>query len=76
MNVHRTDRLSLGFGLLFLAFTLAWLLVGQLQVNLPTAGWFVAGGLIIFGVLGLMGSLRPRHRDEPTSAPPAESEDW
>lgn len=81
MTPHRTDRVSLGFGLTFLIFVLWWLLASQIHINLPTAGWFAAGGLIMFGVLGLVGSLRSRRSDEPVStppvsAPPAAPEDW
>jgi hypothetical protein len=77
MNVHRTDKLSLVFGLIFVSFVVAWLFGSQLDVDLPTAGWFIAGGLILFGALGLMGSLRPRNRSESVSTPPAPApEDW
>jgi hypothetical protein len=77
MKPHRTDRLSLWFGLLFLIFVLWWLLIGQVGIDVPTAGWFIAGGLIVFGVLGLVTSLRPRRREEPVSSPPVpEPEDW
>jgi hypothetical protein len=77
MNIHRTDKLSLVFGVIFLGFVLVWLFGSQLDVDLPTAGWFIAGGLILFGVLGLMGSIRPRRRPDPVSTPPAPApEDW
>lgn len=72
MNIHRTDNVSLGFGLTFLAIALWWFLAAQLNVVLPTAGWFVAGGLILFGVLGLMSSLR---RKEVAPAEEAEALD-
>jgi hypothetical protein len=70
MNIHRTDRWSLWIGLLFLAFVVWWLIGSQLEVHMPTAGLFLAGGLILFGVLGLIGSLRPRRPVEPVSTPP------
>jgi hypothetical protein len=76
MKRHRTDRVSLSFGLLFLVIVLWWLLASQVSIDLPTAGWFVAGGLILFGVLGLVGSLRPRRGNEPVSTPPAAPDDW
>jgi hypothetical protein len=75
MNLHRTDKLSLVFGLFFLTITVIWLLVGQLDVDLPTAGWFIAGGLIVFGVLGLVGSMRPRTPVESADGDPAGPED-
>lgn len=77
MNLHRTDKLSLVFGVLFLVFVLCWLFGSQFSIDAPTAGWFIAGGLILFGVLGLVGSLRPRRRPDQVSAPPAPApEDW
>ncbi len=76
MKPHPTDRWSLGFGLLFIFAVLWWLVASQINVDLPTAGWFVAGGLILFGVLGLIGSLKPRRREEPVSTPPAPTDDW
>jgi hypothetical protein len=76
MKPHRTDRVSLGFGLLFLIIVVLWLLGSQLQIDAQTAGWLVAGGLIVFGTIGLMASLRPRRRTEPVSGSPAPPEDW
>jgi hypothetical protein len=72
MNTHRTDRWSLWFGVLFLVFVLWWLLGAQINIHMPTAGVIVAGGLILFGILGLVGSLRPRRNEEPVSTPPAD----
>jgi hypothetical protein len=79
MNTHRTDTVSLGFGVTFLAIVLWWLLAAQLGVVLPTAGWFVAGGLILFGVLGLMGSLRRKEvesADNPAALDGADPDPW
>ena len=74
---HRTRCLISVFGVLFLVFVLWWLLGTQFSVSAPMAGWFVAGGLILFGLLGLVGSLRPRRRPDQVSTPPAPStEDW
>jgi hypothetical protein len=33
------------------------------DINLPSAGWFLAGGLIVVGLLGLFAAVRPRHGD-------------
>jgi hypothetical protein len=68
MNTHRTDKVSLTFGVLFLIAALWWLLGSQIQIALPTAAWFLAGGLILFGVLGLVGSIRPRNRHQVSPA--------
>jgi hypothetical protein len=72
MNIHRTDRWSLWFGVLFLIFVMWWLLGSQIGVNGTTAGLILAGGLILFGVLGLIGSLRPRRQPDSVSAPPSD----
>ncbi|GGM54374.1 hypothetical protein GCM10011608_44210 [Micromonospora sonchi] len=58
MRVHRTDLVSFAFGLLFLTFAAWWLLAQMLGLVLPPVGWFLAGGLILIGGLGLVGALR------------------
>lgn len=58
MKKHRTDGLSLTFGLIFLVITVWWLAAQTVNLSLPNAGWFVAGTLIVLGVLGLVGALR------------------
>lgn len=73
MKPHRTDKVSFGFGLFFLLLVVWWLLDNTIDIPLPTAGWFIAGGLILFGVLGLVGSLRPRGQPDPIG--PAASPD-
>jgi hypothetical protein len=57
MRPHRTDVVSLVFGLVFLAIVLWWVLGLTVSVALPPLGWLVAAGLIVLGVLGLLGSL-------------------
>lgn len=75
MRVHRTDLVSLAFGLLFLGLSVWWLLAQILGLALPPVGWFLAGALVVIGLLGLVGALRSgRHTPEPTPAagvPPA-----
>lgn len=58
MKAHPTDRVSLGFALIFLAVAGWWLVAQVANLQLPALGWFVAGGLILLGVLGLLGALR------------------
>lgn len=58
MKAHRTDAVSLTFSLIFLAIAACWLVGQILDLALPAAGWFVAGGLILLGILGLLGALR------------------
>ena len=61
MKPHRTDGVSLSFGLIFLLVTLWWAVSRVLTVHLPAAGWLVAGGLITFGTIGLFGAIRSGH---------------
>ena len=58
MKTHRTDGVSLSFALIFLAIVGWWLLAQVVDLDLPAVGWFVAGALILLGVLGLFGALR------------------
>ncbi|MDG4793920.1 hypothetical protein O7615_08515 [Micromonospora sp. WMMD1082] len=68
MRVHRTDLVSFAFGLLFLALAAWWLLAQVLGLVVPPVGWFLAGGLILVGGLGLIGALRSsRHSSTPAT---------
>src|SRR5690554_2602746 len=72
MKLHRTDLVSIAFGLLFLALAAWWLLAQLLGLILPPVGWFLAGGLILVGGLGLVGALRSsRHHNGPATPPGA-----
>ncbi|MET7417771.1 hypothetical protein [Dactylosporangium sp. NPDC005555] len=73
MKPHRTDGLSLTFGLIFLGIVVVWLFNQAVNVNL-NAGWIVAVGLIVFGLLGLLGALRS-DRSPTSSGPPAPDSD-
>jgi hypothetical protein len=71
MKPHRTDGVSLTFALIFLAVAAWWLVAQTVDLALPAVGWFVAGGLILFGLLGLLGALRSaRTAARPTSVSP------
>jgi len=75
MKPHRTDGLSLTFGLIFLGIVIVWLFNQAVEVDL-NAGWIVAVGLIIFGLLGLLGALRSDKTDKydkPSSSVPSSS---
>ena len=77
MRPHRTDGVSLSFGILFLLFVAWWAVSRVVTLHLPAVGWLVAGGLIVFGVIGLLGALRSaRGTPAPAAAPgpPAEPE--
>nr|WP_197087965.1 hypothetical protein [Micromonospora sp. HK10] len=71
MKAHRTDLVSFAFGLVFLALAVWWLLAQILGLNLPPVGWFLAGALILIGLLGLIGALRSgRHAGNGTAPQP------
>lgn len=62
MKAHRTDGLSLTFGLIFLTLVAWWLVAQVVEVSLPNAGWLVAAALIVLGLLGLVGAVRGNNR--------------
>ncbi len=72
MKRHRTDGVSLVFALIFLAIAAWWLIARLVDLALPAVGWFLAGALILVGILGLLGALRSgRHAGEPAGPAPA-----
>ncbi|GAB4049209.1 hypothetical protein [Catellatospora paridis] len=71
MKNHRTDSVSLFFGLVFLLVAGAFLVGEVTDVELPSLGWFIAGGLIILGVLAVLGALSPRRGGDPAAVEPA-----
>ena len=70
MKRHRTDGVSLGFGTVFLLVAIWWAVSQVIDVDLPMLGWAVAGVLILFGVVGLLGAIRPKRPEvrEPVAA--------
>ena len=64
MRPHRTDGISLSFGLIFLLVAVCWATAQVTTVRLPAAGWLVAGALILFGVIGLLGAIRSGRQTE------------
>lgn len=66
MKPHRMDGVSLTFGLIFLLIPLWWAVSQVVALRLPAVGWLVAGGLIVFGVVGLLGAIRSSRRDLPS----------
>lgn len=64
MKPHRTDGISLSFGLVFVLVALWWAITQVVNVHLPAVGWLVAGALILFGGVGLLGAIRSGRRDE------------
>lgn len=65
MKPHRMDGVSLTFGLIFVGIAFWWAISRVITVHLPAAGWIIAGGLIFFGMIGLLGAIRSGRRDEP-----------
>jgi len=79
MKPHRTDGVSLSFGVIFLLVALWWAVSRVIDIHLPAVSWLLAGALILFGVIGLLGAIRSGRRPEPvhvtastTPAPPVE----
>ncbi len=64
MRPHRTDGVSLSFGVIFLMVALWWAVAQVVHLRLPALGWLIAGALILFGVVGLMGAIRSGRRAE------------
>ena len=73
MRPHRTDGVSLSFGVIFLLVALWWAVSRVVNLQLPALGWLVAGALILFGVAGLLGAIRSGRRAESEKPPPVEA---
>ncbi|MFC4065532.1 hypothetical protein [Actinoplanes subglobosus] len=71
MKPHRMDGVSLSFGLIFLLIPLWWAVSQVITLELPAVGWIVAGGLIFFGVVGLLGAIRSGRRETVAAPVPA-----
>lgn len=69
MRPHRTDGVSLSFGVLFLLIAVWWAVSQVMTVRLPAFGWLIAGALILFGAIGLLGAIRAGRREELTPVP-------
>ena len=65
MNRHAWDTLSLVFGVTFLLVAAAWMVTRLAAVQLPSAGWIAASGLVLLGIVGLISTLLPRRGDTP-----------
>ena len=64
MRPHRTDGISLSFGVIFLLVALWWAISQVVSLRLPALGWLIAGTLILFGVIGLLGAIRSGRRNQ------------
>lgn len=62
MKRHETDGVSLAFGLIFLGITAWWTVTRFVELDIPNLGWIAAVALIVFGLLGVVLSLRNGRR--------------
>jgi hypothetical protein len=60
MKAHRTDLVSLGFGVLFLGIAGWWLMAQfvDLSIGFGTLGWLVAALLVLVGAAGVVAAIR------------------
>ena len=73
MKRHSLDVLSLVFGLIFLGIAASWIVRHNWNLEMPDAGWYVAGALIVAGLFGIVSTLRPgRNQSQPP--PPADDQ--
>jgi hypothetical protein len=69
MKRHRTDVLSLLFGLIFMLVAVWWGFGSSLNIGLGTLAWTIAVALILLGGVGLLGVLRGREPASRDGAP-------
>lgn len=74
MKAHRTDVLSLVFGLLFLSVAVGFTAQALLDIELPHIGWFLAAGGVLVGLAIAITALFP-HRKSPDVPHEAEAEE-
>jgi hypothetical protein len=74
MKAHRTDVLSLVFGLLFLTVAAGFAAQDLLDIELPDIGWFFAGGGVLIGLAIAITALVPSRKEEVTQAQPNDAE--
>jgi hypothetical protein len=68
MKRHATDSVSLFFGLAFLGIAVAFLFFQGTDAQVPDVRWFLAAGLVLLGLMGIFGALRPRRHADPADA--------
>jgi hypothetical protein len=62
MKAHRTDVLSLVFGLLFLVVALGFTAQELFDVRLPDISYFIAGGAILVGLVVAVTAMIPHRK--------------
>jgi hypothetical protein len=75
MKRHTTDLVSLVFGIAFVGIAAWWLVSLYFNLSVPHLGWFAAGGLILFGLFGVVASLRGGERAAPPDEPAEREEE-
>jgi hypothetical protein len=71
LRLHRTDGISLTFGLVFLGAAVLWLIARLASLNAAVVGWMVVCGLFVLGGLGLATAIaRVTRRRDPGDQPP------
>lgn len=53
MKPHRTDLISLTFGLIFLGAAGLWALSREVNLDVSALGWLAVAGLIVLGGVGI-----------------------
>ena len=69
MKPHRTDHVSLSFGVIFLLIAGWWAASRVINLAPVRLGWLIAGALILFGMIGLLGAIRSGRRTDPVPVP-------
>ncbi|WP_018347846.1 hypothetical protein [Longispora albida] len=74
MKPHRTDAISLVFGLLFSGVAAWWWLSQVIELSPAVAGWCAAIALMVLGVIGIVTALTTSRR-QPLPVPQDHPED-
>lgn len=61
MKSHRTDGVSLAFGLLFLGIAALWLTGRYVDLDGELVGWMTVGTLVTLGAIGITVAFTRRH---------------
>ena len=69
MNKHEIDAVSVAVGVAAIGLAAWWLLDRLIDIRRPDAGWFVAGALLLLGVLGLIAAIGSDRRRSPGDEP-------
>jgi hypothetical protein len=70
MKVHRTDTLSLAFGMLFLIIAGTFLANRAFEVRLPNMGLVVAVGIVVLGAIIAVTALFPHRKPKSVATEP------